>query len=122
MAAIHSTLNVRSDEFRANADRLRGLVTDLREKTAAVSRGGGHEARQKHLDRGKLLARDRVNALVDPGSAVLELSPLAAFGMYGGDVPSASIVTCIGRVSGWECVIVADDAPVKGRTHYPKTG
>src|SRR5438270_8640598 len=121
MAAIHSTLNVRSDEFRTNADRLRGLVTDLREKTAVVSRGGGHEARQKHLDRGKLLARDRVNALGDPGSAMLELSPLAAFGMYGGDVPSAGIVTCVGRVSGRECVIVANDATIKGGTYYPMT-
>jgi 3-methylcrotonyl-CoA carboxylase beta subunit len=121
MAAIQSTLNVRSDEFRANADRLRSLVADLREKTSVVSRGGSDEAKQKHLDRGKLLARDRINALVDPGSAVLELSPLAAHEMYGGEVPSAGIVTCVGRVAGRECVIVANDATVKGGTYYPMT-
>src|SRR4029077_2286349 len=121
MAAIESTLNVRSDEFRANAERLRSLVADLREKTSVISRGGSDEARQKHLHRGKLLARDRINALVDPGSAVLELSALAAYGMYGGDVPAAGIVTCIGRVAGRECVIVANDATVKGGTYYPLT-
>ena len=100
MTAIRSGLDVRGEEFRANAARLRALVDDLREKTATVARGGSDEARRKHLDRGKLLARDRVDALVDPGSAVLELSPLAAYGMYGGDVPSAGIVTCIGRIAG----------------------
>ena len=121
MAAIQSKVDVRSEEFRESAGRLRGLVADLRDKTAIVSRGGSDDARRKHLERGKLLARDRINALVDPGSAVLELSPLAAFGMYGGDVPSAGIVTCVGRVSGRECVIVANDATVKGGTYYPVT-
>jgi 3-methylcrotonyl-CoA carboxylase beta subunit len=121
MKLLRSTIDPRSDEFRANADVMRGLVADLADKTAAVARGGSEEARNKHLARGKLLPRDRVNALVDPGSALLELSPLAAFGMYGGDVPSASIVTCIGRVSGRECMIVANDATVKGGTYYPLT-
>src|SRR5262245_49893789 len=121
MTAIASKLDVRSDEFRANAERLRGLVDDLRDKTAVVARGGSDEARRKHLDRGKLLARDRINALVDPGSALLELSPLAGYGMYGGDVPSAGIVTCVARVAGRECVIVANDATVKGGTYYPIT-
>ena len=121
MTAIQSNLDVRSEEFRASAARLRELVQDLRDKTAVVSRGGSEDARRKHLDRGKLLPRDRVNALVDPGSAVLELSALAAYGMYGGDVPSAGIVTCVGRVAGRECVIVANDATVKGGTYYPMT-
>ncbi len=121
MATLKTRLNVRSDEFRANADAMRGLVADLREKTAQVARGGSEESRQKHLARGKLLPRDRINALVDPGSAILELSPLAAYSMYGGDVPSASVITCIGRVSGRECVIVANDATVKGGTYYPLT-
>jgi 3-methylcrotonyl-CoA carboxylase beta subunit len=118
---MRTNLDVRSAEFRANAERMRDLVADLREKTAAVSRGGSDDARRKHQERGKLLPRERVNALVDPGSAMLELSPLAAFGMYGGDVPSAGVVTCVGRVAGRECVIVANDATVKGGTYYPMT-
>ena len=121
MATIKSKLDVRAAEFRSNAAMMRGLVADLREKTAHIARGGSEEARQKHLARGKLLARDRVNGLVDPGAPVLELSPLAAYGMYGGEVPAASIITCIGRVSGRECVIVANDATVKGGTYYPLT-
>ena len=121
VSAMRTNLDARSAEFRANAERMRGLVDDLRAKTAAVSRGGSDDARRKHQERGKLLPRERINALVDPGSAVLELSPLAAFGMYGGDVPSAGIVTCVGRVAGRECVIVANDATVKGGTYYPMT-
>jgi 3-methylcrotonyl-CoA carboxylase beta subunit len=121
VSAMRTNLDVRSAEFRANAERMRDLVADLREKTAAVSRGGSDDARRKHQERGKLLPRERVNALVDPGSAMLELSPLAAFGMYGGDVPSAGVVTCVGRVAGRECVIVANDATVKGGTYYPMT-
>ena len=121
MAAIQSKVDVRSSEFRESAAHLRALVSDLRDKTAGIARGGSDEARRKHTDRGKLLARDRINALVDPGSALLELSPLAAYGMYGGEVPSAGIVTCVGRVSGRECVIVANDATVKGGAYYPMT-
>jgi 3-methylcrotonyl-CoA carboxylase beta subunit len=109
---------------------MRALVEQLRERLALVRQGGSESARRKHTDRGKLLARDRIDALLDPGSPFLELSPLAAYGMYGpedpaeGDdnaVPSASIVTGIGRVSGRECVIVANDATVKGGTYYPIT-
>ncbi len=121
MTVLRSGIDPRSAEFRGNAEAMRGLVADLREKTATVARGGSEDARNKHLARGKLLPRDRVNALVDPGAAILELSPLAAYGMYGGDVPSASVVTCIARVSGRECVIVANDATVKGGTYYPMT-
>jgi 3-methylcrotonyl-CoA carboxylase beta subunit len=106
---------------------LRGLVDELRGHLAVVRRGGSDSARKKHTDRGKLLARDRVDRLLDPGSPFLELSPLAAFGMYGASaddlyaVPSASIVTGIGRIHGRECVIVANDATVKGGTYYPLT-
>jgi 3-methylcrotonyl-CoA carboxylase beta subunit len=121
MATIKTKLDVRAAEFRSNAAMMCGLVADLREKTAHAARGGSEDARRKHLARGKLLPRDRINALVDPGTAILELSPLAAYGMYGGEVPSASVITCIGRVAGRECVIVANDATVKGGTYYPLT-
>jgi 3-methylcrotonyl-CoA carboxylase beta subunit len=102
------------------------LVAELRERLAVVRRGGSDSARAKHLDRGKLLVRDRVDRLLDPGSAFLELSPLAAYGMYGADgeqyaVPAASIVTGVGRIAGRECVVVANDATVKGGTYYPMT-
>src|SRR4051794_37781396 len=116
MSIIKSALYVRSEEFRANAAAMRTLVDDLRDKVAQVARGGSEEARARHLARGKLLARDRVNALLDPGTPFLELSQLAAFGIYGGDVPAAGVVAGIGRVSGQECVIVANDATVKGGT------
>ncbi|MET0837834.1 MAG: carboxyl transferase domain-containing protein, partial [Marmoricola sp.] len=103
------------------------LVDELHERTARVRQGGSESARTKHTERGKMLVRDRIDALLDPGSPFLELSPLAAYGMYGGDaqddyaVPSASIVTGIGRVEGRECVVVANDATVKGGTYYPIT-
>ncbi len=105
---------------------LRSLVAELRERLAVVRRGGSASSRRKHTDRGKLLARDRVDRLLDQGSPFLELSPMAAFGMYGADgddyaVPSAGIVTGIGRVMGRECVVVANDATVKGGTYYPMT-
>ncbi|QWZ07612.1 methylcrotonoyl-CoA carboxylase [Nocardioides panacis] len=103
------------------ADDMRTLVHDLRERLVAARQGGSESARRKHLDRGKLLARERVDRLLDPGSPFLELSPLAATEMYDDAVPSAGIVTGIGRVSGRECVIVANDATVKGGTYYPIT-
>jgi 3-methylcrotonyl-CoA carboxylase beta subunit len=121
MSAIKSTLNVRSEEFRANAAAMRALVEDLRQKLVEVARGGSEEARQRHLARGKLPARDRINALLDPGTPFLEFSHLAAYKMYGGDVPAAGIVTGIGRISDQECVIVANDATVRGGTYYPMT-
>ena len=99
---IKSQLNPRSEEFRANAERMRGLVADLKEKTDRVALGGDEKAREKHLSRGKLLPRDRVRGLLDPGSPFLEVGQLAAYGMYGGDVHSASMITGIGRVSGRE--------------------
>ena len=100
---------------------MRALVADLRNKLSQVAGGGGEAARAKHTARGKMLARERVDLLVDPGTAFLELSPLAAYGLYGGEVHSASIVTGIGRVSGRECVIVANDATITGGTYYPIT-
>ena len=121
MPRIKSRLDAASPEFRANADHHRALAEDLKRQVAAVSEGGGADAQKKHTDRGKLLPRDRVRALLDPGSPFLELSQLAAFGMYGDDSPSAGLVTGIGRVEGGEVVIVANDATVKGGTYYPMT-
>lgn len=121
MPVLPSSLNPRSPEFARNAQAMRTLVDDLRTQLAKVALGGSEQARKRHQDRGKLLARDRIDLLLDPGSPFLEFSPLAAHGMYGGDVPSASIVTGIGRVSGRECVVIANDATVKGGTYYPMT-
>ncbi|GGF31474.1 methylcrotonoyl-CoA carboxylase [Aliidongia dinghuensis] len=118
---LSSALDVRSDGFRANEAAMRALVLDLRDKVDAIRLGGGEGARAKHLARGKLLPRDRIRALIDPGSPFLEFSQLAAYDMYGGDIPSAGIITGIGRVSGRECVIVANDATVKGGTYFPMT-
>ncbi|MCX7170996.1 MAG: methylcrotonoyl-CoA carboxylase, partial [Proteobacteria bacterium] len=121
MTILKSKLLQRSDEFKANAAAMRQLVDDLRDKTESVARGVSAEARSKHLARGKLLPRDRVNALLDPGAPFLELSALAAHGMYGGEVPSAGVITGVGRVNGIECVIVANDATVKGGSYFPLT-
>jgi 3-methylcrotonyl-CoA carboxylase beta subunit len=106
---------------RQETSRLRELVGELRERTCKVREGGGETARTRHVGRGKLMARDRVDRLLDPGSPFLELAPLAAYGMYDGQVPCAGIVTGIGRVAGRECVVVANDATVKGGTYYPIT-
>ena len=121
MAVLRSQVNPRSAEFRANAERMQALVQDLRDKVAVVSQGGDAQAREKHLGRGKLLPRERVRTLLDPGSPFLEIGQLAAWGMYTGDVHSASMICGIGRVSGRECVIVANDATIKGGTYYPMT-
>ncbi|MBI1920022.1 MAG: methylcrotonoyl-CoA carboxylase [Geobacter sp.] len=121
MSVLKSSINTATDEFRANADVMRGLVADLREKVAQIKLGGGEKARAKHVDRGKLIPRERIRHLLDVGSPFLELSQLAAFGMYGGDVPAAGVITGIGRVSGRECMIVANDATVKGGTYFPVT-
>ena len=121
MTTLRSDINPRSPDFAANAAAMGALVADLRARVAEVAQGGGAVAREKHASRGKLLPRERVAALIDPGSPFLEFSQLAAFGLYGGDVPAAGIVTGIGRVSGRECVIVANDATVKGGTYFPMT-
>jgi 3-methylcrotonyl-CoA carboxylase beta subunit len=121
MTMIRSDVSPRSAEFAANATAMDALVGDLRARVAEVSQGGGVAARDRHVARGKLLARDRIAALIDPGSPFLELSQLAGYGLYGGEVPAAGIVTGVGRVSGRECVIVANDATVKGGTYFPMT-
>src|SRR5947209_17725123 len=121
MPVLTTSLDRRSGTFAANAAAMRGLVEDLREKVAAIREGGGEAARRRHLARGKLLPRERVRALLDPGSPFLELSQLAAFGMYDGEVPAAGIVTGIGRIMGRECVVVANDATGKGGTYFPMT-
>jgi 3-methylcrotonyl-CoA carboxylase beta subunit len=110
-----------SDEFRANLEANRALVADLHAQVELASQGGGEFARQRHIGRGKLLPRDRVDRLLDPGSPFLECSPLAARGLYDDEAPGAGIITGIGRVSGRECVVVANDATVKGGTYYPVT-
>ncbi len=121
MPRIHSKLDPASPAFRANAEHHRALVADLRAQVARVAQGGGAEAQKKHTARGKLLPRERVRGLLDPGTPFLELSQLAAFGMYGDDAPSAGLVTGIGRVEGRVVVVVANDATVKGGTYYPMT-
>ncbi len=121
MAILESQLNVRSADFQSNAEAMKALVEDLKAKVAKISEGGGEEARKKHTGRGKLLPRERVNQLLDPGTPFLEFSQLAAFGMYKDDAPGAGIITGIGRVAGRECVIVCNDATVKGGTYYPVT-
>ena len=121
MTTLKSQLNPRSADFQANAAAMRTLVDDLRTQVAKIALGGPEAARQKHLARGKLLPRERVNALLDPGTPFLEIGQFAAFGMYGGDVPAASVIAGIGRVCGVECMIVANDATVKGGTYYPLT-
>jgi 3-methylcrotonyl-CoA carboxylase beta subunit len=121
MTVLTTALDRRSDAFRANEGAMRGLVADLRDKLATIEEAGGEGARRRHLSRGKLLPRERVRLLLDPGSPFLELSALAAYGMYDGEVPAAGIVTGIGRIMGKECVIVANDATVKGGTYFPIT-
>jgi 3-methylcrotonyl-CoA carboxylase beta subunit len=112
---------VHDDMFDRRRERMEGLVAELRERTALVAAGGGERAVERHRSRGKLTARERVDRLVDPGTAFLELSALAAWDLYGGDAPSAGIVTGIGVVEGRQCVIVANDATVKGGSYYPLT-
>jgi 3-methylcrotonyl-CoA carboxylase beta subunit len=118
---LDSHIDTRSDPFRANAQAMAALVADLRRLTDGIRQGGGEAARQRHLSRGKLLPRDRVRALIDPLSPFLEIGQLAAYGVYGEDIPAAGIITGIGRVAGRECMIVANDATVKGGTYFPLT-
>ncbi len=121
LAVIRSEVDPRSAGFRANAGRMAALVGELRERVARAAMGGDARTRERHLARGKLLPRERVDRLLDPGAPFLELSQLAADGMYGGEVPGAGLITGIGRVAGRECVIVANDATVKGGTYFPMT-
>ncbi|HEX9190997.1 MAG TPA: carboxyl transferase domain-containing protein [Candidatus Deferrimicrobiaceae bacterium] len=121
MSVLKSSIDVRSEEFRRNAGIMGGLVTDLREKVARVRLGGDEKSRARHVERGKLLPRERVRHLLDVGSPFLELSQLAAWGLYDDEVPGAGIITGIGRICGLECMVVANDATVKGGTYLPLT-
>lgn len=121
MPVLKSALNPRSESFQTNAAAMDVLVTDLREKMAVAALGGTEKSRVRHLSRGKLLPRERVEQLLDPGSPFLELSPLAANGMYDDDINGAGVITGVGRVAGHECVIVCNDATIKGGTYYPMT-
>ncbi len=121
MAAFRSSVDTKAPAFKANAERMAALVADLRARVAEAVAGGGERARAKHLERGRLLVRERIRRLLDVGSPYLELSQLAAFGMYGGEVPGAGIVTGIGRIAGTECMVIANDPTVKGGTYYPVT-
>ncbi len=121
MSTLISKLNPRDAQFQSYAQTMRAQVEDLKVQTEKVMAGGGEAARAKHLSRGKLLPRDRVAGLLDPGSPFLELSPMAAHDMYNNDAPGAGVITGVGRINGQECVVVCNDATVKGGTYYPMT-
>ncbi|MEX0644280.1 MAG: carboxyl transferase domain-containing protein [Parvularculaceae bacterium] len=121
MGVIHSKIDTRSEGFAANAAAMRKLVAELQANVAKVAEGGGPRYAERHKERGKLLARERIERLLDPGAPFLELGAFAAFGMYSGDVNAAGIITGIGRISGVECMIVANDPTVKGGTYHPMT-
>ncbi|SOE46237.1 Methylcrotonyl-CoA carboxylase carboxyl transferase subunit [plant metagenome] len=121
MPAIESRINPRAPDFAANAQAMQAQVDALRAQLARTAQGGSEEARAKHVARGKLLPRERVEALIDPDSPFLELSPMAAHGLYDGEAPGAGLITGIGRVAGTQCMIVCNDATVKGGTYYPAT-
>ena len=121
MPAIDTAVDRQSSEYAANAAAMRVLVASLREAAERVREGGGEAARKRHLERGKLLPRERIRALIDPLSPFLEVGQLAAHGMYGGEVPGGGLIAGIGRVAGRECMIIANDATVKGGTYFPIT-
>ncbi|TAK50281.1 MAG: methylcrotonoyl-CoA carboxylase [Xanthobacteraceae bacterium] len=121
MHVLPTKIDRHAPDFTRNVAAYAVLTADLRAKLIAAFVGGGKASREKHVARGKLLARDRIDLLIDPGTAFLELSPLAAYGLYGGDVHSASVVTGVGRVAGRECMIIANDATIKGGSYYPLT-
>ncbi len=121
MARIETSIDSRSREFLANAGRWQQLADELISARATAALGGNEKSRERHIARGKLLPRERVTRLIDPGSPFLELSPLAAYGMYDDDIHAAGLITGIGRVSGRECMIVCNDATIKGGTYYPLT-
>ncbi|MEO8511336.1 MAG: carboxyl transferase domain-containing protein, partial [Chloroflexota bacterium] len=124
MARLTTSLDPRSEECRRNATEMRSAVDELRARTATLTQdgaGGDERSIARHRQRGKLPVRERIDRLIDPGSAFLELSALAANGVYNDDAPGAGIVTGIGQVEGSTCVIVANDATVKGGTYYPLT-
>jgi 3-methylcrotonyl-CoA carboxylase beta subunit len=121
MTVIQTQISTSSDLFRANAEKMRALVADISEKASAVQRGGSDEARERHASRGKLLPRDRLTQLIDPGSPFLEIGQFAAFGMYDDNIAAAGMIAGIGRIEGREVMVVVNDATVKGGTYYPLT-
>src|SRR6516164_5642824 len=121
MPVLESAVDPRSAEFAANRAHQEALARTLADRLAQVREGGGYRAQQRHREQGKWPARERIDALLDAGSPFLEIAPLAAWAMYGGEAPAAGIVTGIGRVRGIECMLVANDATVKGGTYYPLT-
>jgi 3-methylcrotonyl-CoA carboxylase beta subunit len=121
MPVLKSEINTRSDAFKANTAHWREEIARLKDRVAEIKLGGGERARTRHLERGKMLPRERIRALIDPGAPFLELNQLAAWGQYDGEVPSGGIITGIGRVSGRECIIICNDATVKGGTYYRET-
>lgn len=121
MTGYVSVIDKKSERFVQNSAAMAGLVEDLDLKRLTAAKGGDEKSRERHISRGKLLPRDRVERLLDPGSPFLELSPMAAYGLYGEDIHAASIITGIGRVSGRECMIISNDATIKGGSYYPIT-
>ena len=121
MTTLTSSIDSRADTFRRNAARMNALIEALRAKTAEAALGGSAEARKRHTERGKLLPRERVERVLDPGAPFLELSALAANGMYEGDVHGGGLITGVGRVEGRAVMIVCNDATVKGGSYYPLT-
>jgi 3-methylcrotonyl-CoA carboxylase beta subunit len=121
MPALASSISPASDAFRANAEKMRGLVADIAGKAATVEQGGSQESRERHLSRGKLLPRQRLAQLIDAGSPFLEVGQFAAWDLYGGDIASAGMIAGVGRIEGREVMIVVNDATVKGGTYYPMT-
>jgi 3-methylcrotonyl-CoA carboxylase beta subunit len=121
MNVLNTAVALDSPKFAANKAAMESLVEDLRSKVALIAQGGGAEARERHVARGKMLPRERVAALIDPGAPFLELSQLAAYGVFPEPVPAAGLITGLGRICGQECVIIANDATVKGGTYYPLT-
>ena len=121
MSVIQSRINTRDAGFIANRANMQAQVDDLRKVVDQIRQGGGAKAQERHTSRGKLLPRERLNAVLDPGSPFLELSQLAAYQVYEDNVPGAGIITGIGRIAGQECMIFVNDATVKGGTYYPLT-
>src|SRR5215212_1880606 len=121
MSVLQSNISTRDERFKANAAAMGRLTAELRERLAVAAKGGDERSRQRHVERKKLLPRERVNRLIDPGAPFLELSPLAAFGMYDDDIHASGLITGIGRVAGREVVIVCNDSTIKGGTYYPLT-
>jgi 3-methylcrotonyl-CoA carboxylase beta subunit len=121
LARLTSAVDTQAPEFRANAERMRALVAELQARREEAAQGGPAKARERHVARGKLLPRERVMHLIDPGTPFLELSPLAAYGMYDEPIHGAGLITGIGRVAGRECMIVANDSTIKGGTYFPMT-